>query len=251
MEDRSHYIAIVAHELRGPLLPILNAASVLKRRPLDTDVVFQCASIIDRQARVINRRVDDLLDISRLQRGNLILNRARISILEIVRQAVEMVAPVASQRGIAIQVTLACEPIELNADGGRLVQAVQNLLANAVKFSSKGSDVHVRAHRDGDHVVVTVTDSGVGLETKDLESIFTLFAQADPASFERDSGGLGIGLYLARKFAVAHGGTLTAASAGPGHGSVFTLRVPALAGETLEGVQSAPSSRSVSFLTTA
>jgi signal transduction histidine kinase len=253
MEDRFHYVAMVAHELRGPLLPILNAASVLKRRPVDTDVVYRCASIIERQARALNRRVDDLLDVSRLQHGNFPLMRTRVSVLEIVQQSVEMVAPVASQCGVSMTVTLACEPIDLDADAGRLVQALQNVLANAVKFSEKGHDIHVRAQRDKDDVIVTVSDAGIGLEEKDLESIFSLFAKIDPVDTARADGGLGIGLYLARKYAVAHGGTLTATSPGLGQGSVFTLRLPTLSpsAPALGDPQPTPSSRSVSFFTTA
>lgn len=256
-DDRSQYVALVAHELRGPLMPILNAAAMLKHRPLDAEMVENCAAIIERQARIIGRRVDDLMDVSRTQLGGFRLQRARVSVADLVRQAIEMAKPQADQRGIALLTKLPPGTIELDADAGRLVQALQNLLGNAVKFSNGGKEIRIGVERDGCFAVVTVSDAGIGLATAELESIFALFAQCEPAVAAHSNRGLGIGLYLARTFAQAHDGTLTAASAGRGRGSTFTLRVPALPGdaeadeERAVDLQGHSSSRSLSFLTTA
>jgi signal transduction histidine kinase len=252
-DDRSQYVALVAHELRGPLMPILNAAAILRHRPLDLDMVEYCAAIIDRQARVISRRVDDLLDVSRVQMGGLSLKRLRIPIADVVRQAVEMVEPVAGKRGMALIVNLPSTPIELDADEGRLVQALQNVLSNAVKFSNGGREIRLRAWRDAGDAIVTVTDTGIGLDAVEIQSIFALFAQCEPDVAAHTNRGLGIGLYLARTFAEAHGGSLTAASAGRGHGSTFTLRVPAVEPDSdhADTAQRHSDNRSLSFLTTA
>ncbi len=227
-DDRSQYVAVVAHELRGPLMPILNAAAILRHRPLDLEMVEHCAAIIERQARIISRRVDDLMDVSRVQMGGFSLQRTRISIADVVRQAVEMVEPLAGQREMALIVSPSPESIELDADEGRLAQALQNVLSNAVKFNNGGREIHVRVRRDHADAVVTVTDTGIGLEPVEIESIFALFAQCERDVAAHTNRGLGIGLYLARTFAEAHGGSLTAASAGRGQGSTFTLRIPAL-----------------------
>jgi signal transduction histidine kinase len=252
-DDRSQYVALVAHELRGPLMPILNAAAILRHRPLDPEMVENCAAIIERQARIISRRVDDLLDVSRVQMGGFGLKRMRISISDVVRQAVEMVAPVAEQRGIALVVSLPSKPVELDADEGRLVQALQNVLSNAVKFNNGGREIHVRAFHDQGEAIVTVTDTGIGLEAVEIQSIFALFAQCEPDVAAHTNRGLGIGLFLARTFAEAHGGSLTAASAGRGQGSTFTLRVPAIERDPdyAENSQRQSDSRSLSFFTTA
>jgi signal transduction histidine kinase len=227
VDDRSQYVAVVAHELRGPLMPILNAAAILKHRPIDMEMVEHCAGIIDRQARILSRRVDDLMDVSRVQMGGFHLERTPTSIAKIVRQAVEMVAPLAAQRGLSLVVSLPPDSIELDADESRLVQALQNLLGNALKFSDRGREIQLRVRRDRTWVEVAISDSGIGLEAIELESIFALFAQCEPGVSAHSNRGLGIGLYLARTFAVAHGGNLTAESAGRGKGSTFTLRIPA------------------------
>lgn len=252
-DDRSQYVALVAHELRGPLMPILNATAMLKHRPLDAGMVENCAAIIERQARIIGRRVDDLMDVSRTQLGGLQLQRTRVSIADVVRQAVDMAKPQADRRGIALLIELPSERIELDADAGRLVQALENLLGNAVKFSNGGKEIRIGVERDDALAVVTVSDSGIGLDALEVESIFALFAQCEPAVAAHTNRGLGIGLYLARTFAQAHGGTLTAASAGRGRGSKFTLRVPALPADAQAAgnPQRQSSSRSLSFLTTA
>jgi signal transduction histidine kinase len=198
------------------------------------------------------------MDVSRVQMGGFSLQCTRTTIADVVRQTLEMVAPLAEQRGMALIVSLPPEPIELQADEGRLIQALQNLLGNALKFNNGGREIYVQARRDHADVVVTVTDTGIGLEAVEIDSIFALFAQCEPNVSTHSNRGLGIGLFLARTFVEAHGGTLTAASAGRGQGSTFTLRVPALPsnaasadGASADGAQRQSDNRSLSFLTTA
>lgn len=253
VQRANRYVALVAHELRDPLLPIITAAALLKRSPHDAALVERSAGVIDRQARVLNRRIDDLLDVSRLQMGKLRLARTRTSIAKVLAQCMETVAPTVRLRGQTLLVSVSPDPMELEVDDARLGQVLHNLISNAVKFSEPGTELRVHAERDGGNALVTVVDSGVGLSATQLESIFELFAQADEVSPTRPSSGLGIGLYLARLIAEAHGGSVVATSEGLGRGSTFSLRVPVVSPETfsMRPGQAFPSSRSVSFFTTA
>jgi signal transduction histidine kinase len=251
--DRNDYVAMVAHELRDPLMPILSTAAALRRMPLDENLVHRSARIIERQARIMNRLIDDLMNVSRMQTGKFRLDRAPVSMAQIIEQCMETMAPIFAQRGQRLLVTVSGDAMTMEADGLRLAQALRNLVANAAKYGDPHQEVHVRAYRDQGEAVVTVTDSGIGIEPAEIESIFGLFAQAGQEQSPRAKGGLGIGLYLARKFVEAHGGSVTAASAGRGRGSTFILRVPCLdfdASATLPD-QYMASRRSLSFLTTA
>jgi signal transduction histidine kinase len=251
--DRNNYVAMVAHELRDPLMPIINAAAILKRMPVDVELVLRSAGIIERQARIMNRLIDDLLNVSRVQKAKLQLQRSAVTMGDIVEQALESMSPLFKQRGQRLLVTVAPEAMTLHADPLRLGQALRNLLANAAKFSLPDKEVLVRAYREHGEAVVTVADSGVGIDREEQESIFGLFTQAVRTRAPRANGGLGIGLYLARHFAEAHGGSLTVSSGGHGEGSTFMLRVPCLesGAGAVEPAQYSPSKRSVSFLTTA
>jgi signal transduction histidine kinase len=220
--DPNHYMALVAHELSDPLTPIINAAAVMKDQPADEDRVRRCADIIARQARHMMGLIEDLVQFSRMRDGKLNLNRARVSMAEIVRRAVEAASPFCLQRMQRLRVSVAPERMILDADAARLTQALRNLIVNASKFSEPGSEIRVDAERDGGDVLVIVSDPGIGIDFAQLDSIFTLLTK-------RANGGLGIGLFLARQFAEAHGGSLRAASPGVGKGSTFTLRVPCVA----------------------
>lgn len=224
--DRNSYVAMVAHELRDPLMPIINAAAVLRRMPLDVDLVHRSAGIIERQAKVMNRLIDDLLNVSRVQTAKLQLQRSAVTMAEIVEQCLESMSPLFQQRGQRLVMSVSVEVMAMYADPLRLGQALRNLVANAAKFSDPKDEVLVRAFRDQREAVVTVTDTGAGIEPAELEMIFGLFTQAERTRAPHTNGGLGIGLYLARHFAEAHGGSLTATSDGPGRGSTFMLRIP-------------------------
>ena len=250
--DGERLLATVAHELRTPLMPIIGGALVLQRRGIDPELVQATARLIERQGRLLGRLVDDLLDTSRAKLGAVQLQRRRVSMSAIVDSIVQTMAPYIDDRGQSLQVTISPESMELYADAARLGQALQNLIVNSAKFSDRGTSIRVRAARDDGDAVVVVSDDGVGIDASHLESIFTLYAQVGGGSASREAG-LGIGLYLARRFVEAHGGTLIAASPGVGGGSSFTIRVPCLgfAPEAAGFPQWGASSRSVSALTTA
>jgi signal transduction histidine kinase len=251
--QRDRLLATVAHELRTPLMPIISGALILQRRGIDPELTRATARIIARQARLLGRLVDDLLDVSRVKLGAFELQSRRVSMAAIVESCVQTLTPYISDRGQRLQVTISRESMELDADAARLCQALQNLIVNSAKFSERGAVIRVHAARDQGDAVVVVDDEGVGINAAHLESIFTLYAQVGASSRHDRGGGLGIGLYLARRFVEAHGGTLIAASAGLGKGSSFTIRIPCpgVAPEAARVPQCDPSSRSVSALTTA
>ena len=243
---------IIGQELRTPLMPIIHSAQILQRRGIEPELVQATARIIERQARLLGRLVEQLLDVSHAKLGAVHLKRERISMADVVESAVQTMAAHISDRGQRLQVAISAESMELHADPARLCQALQNLLVNSAKFSGQGALIRVRAARDDGDAVVVVSDEGVGIDASHLESIFTLYTQVGVRTTGRD-GGLGIGLYLARRFVEAHGGTLTATSPGVACGSSFTIRVPCLgfSPEAAAFPQWGPSSRSVSALTTA
>ncbi|HSL71622.1 MAG TPA: HAMP domain-containing sensor histidine kinase [Longimicrobiales bacterium] len=170
--------------------------------------------------------IDDLLNVSRLRLGNLELQRTIVTVSEIVERTVETVGPFIAARGHALVASLPPEPIDLDADAVWLSRALQNLVRNSGKYTDPGGRIHIDAVRDGDEAVITVSDNGIGIASTQLDAIFDMWAQAGQASTERSEGGVGIGLYLARHVIEAHGGTLRAASDGPGLGSQFTVRLP-------------------------
>lgn len=224
--DDSHaqLIAVVAHELRYPLMPIRNAAALLKRPEADAATVRRAAAIIERQASDMNRLISDLVDVSRTQRGVLEIRRARVSLADLLECTAESAGPLTSERGHTLTVSGPTEPVHLMMDVLRLCQALLNIIANAIKYTDRHGQIDVHAHRDESQAVIIVSDTGCGIPPQDLETIFGLFAKSSQGA--RIAQGLGIGLYLARYFIEAHGGTVTAASAGAGRGSDFTVRLP-------------------------
>ncbi len=223
-EDR--FIAILAHELRNPLGPIRNAAALLRNGTLDAVGARQTSDIIDRQVQGMSQLIDDLLDVSRLRLGNLELRRSIVTVSEIVERTVGTVGPFIAAHGHALMVSLPPEPIDLDADAVWLSHALENLVRNAGKYTDPGGRIHIDAWRDGDEAVISVSDNGIGIASTQLDGIFDMWAQAGQASTERSEGGVGIGLYLARRVIEAHGGTVHATSDGPGLGSQFSVRVP-------------------------
>jgi signal transduction histidine kinase len=250
-QDGNRAIAIIAHELRSPLMPILNAAMFLRTGPFEGTAVRRIAGVIDRQARMLCRLVDDLLEVSRSRSGHLAIQRGPTSMAAIVDMCVETVTPIVADYGHRLEVDVASESMELDADPFRLSQALKNLVLNAAQYSERGGIIRIRAERVLGEAVVQVKDQGFGIDAAQLESIFELYQRLGHIDTPRSSGGLGVGLYLARYVAQVHGGSLSAHSAGLGLGSTFTLRVPCHfpdnpATDALEE----PSSRSLSFFTT-
>ena len=221
---KDEFLATLGHELRNPLAPIRTAAQVL-RRIADTDTPARRAvDIIERQVEQLTRLVDDLLDVSRITRGQVEL-RHRVTDLEsIVDQAIEAAGPLIEGRHHTLQRELPGEPMRLRGDPARLAQVISNLLHNAAKYTPEGGLIQVAARREDDTLVLTVRDNGKGLAPDDRERIFDLFTQVDR---HHGYGGLGIGLTVARELAQRHGGSLSADSDGAGRGATFTLRLPA------------------------
>ena len=224
---KDDFLAMLAHELRNPLAPIRNAAQVLKLAGPHRPELMQVRDIIERQVAHLARLVDDLLDVSRISRGKILLRRERLDLAPLVRTAAEDQRPLLEGAGLKLLVETTEAPLWVMGDPTRLVQMVGNLLNNAGKFTDAGGLVAVRlaAGADGRDAVLTVGDSGIGMEADILNRLFEPFHQADQ-SLERSRGGLGLGLALVKGLAELHGGGVRAASAGPGRGSEFTVALP-------------------------
>ena len=222
--DQRQLVAIVAQELRYPLVPIRNAAALLRYDLVDVATIRRSADIIERQVDGMNRLIGDLVDVSRMQRGTMEIRRARAPLSTLVECVSESAQPLANESGHTLAVSLCDEPVYLNVDLLRLSQALLNIIANATQYTAANGDLRVRAYRDDAQAVIIVSDDGIGIAEVELESIFDVFVKS--AQGTRVDPGLGIGLYLARHFIEAHGGTVRAASAGIGRGSEFTIRLP-------------------------
>lgn len=227
--DRSKdaFLATLSHELRNPLAPIRNAIAILQLQGLPPGEARWALEVIDRQTRQMTHLIDDLLDVSRVTRNRLELRRERVDLAMIVPAAVETSRPLFAAGGVELTVSQPPEPVWLDADPARLSQVLSNLLNNAAKFTGRGGQVWLTTERLGDEAVVTVRDTGIGIPPEMLAGIFEMFSQVDQ-SLERSRGGLGLGLTLAKRLVELHGGTIEAASDGPGKGSELILRLPAL-----------------------
>jgi PAS domain S-box-containing protein len=224
---KDEFLAVLAHELRNPLAPLQNAVEIVRSSLDRPEVVAEFTTMMDRQIGHMKRLIDDLLDVSRITRGKLVLQRARIDLADVVRAALETTAAQITENGHELTVLLPPDPVWIDADRIRLSQALANLLNNAAKYTPPGGKIQLTGERRGGDVVVTVKDTGIGIAPGDLKHIFDMFGQID-TSPERCRGGLGIGLSLARKLVGLHGGTVTARSDGPDQGSEFRVRLPVL-----------------------
>jgi PAS domain S-box-containing protein len=221
---KDEFLAMLGHELRNPLAPIVTAVQLMRLR--GNDAILRELSIVDRQVGHMVRLVDDLLDVSRITRGKIELRTERVEIADVVAKAIEMSSPLLEQRGHHLSVLAPRIGLTVQADESRLAQVFANLLTNAAKYTDRGGRVAITAAREGSEVVVRVRDNGDGISAELLPHIFELFAQA-PQTIERTRGGLGIGLTLVRSLVALHGGTVDAHSAGSGTGSEFVVRLPA------------------------
>ena len=218
------FLATLAHELRNPLAPIQTSIEIM-RRTSPPGTRASSLDVIDRQVRLLRRLVDDLLELSRIAEGKIELRRAHVTLASVVDTALETVDPVIRGLGRTLAVELPESTVMLHGDPSRLAQILSNLLNNAAKFTRHGGRIALAAALAGDEVVIEVRDDGMGLAPEMLERIFEPFVQGDP-SLTRHTGGLGIGLSLVRTLAEMHGGTVSAASDGPGRGARFTVRLP-------------------------
>src|SRR5262245_835990 len=222
---KDEFLAMLAHELRNPLAPIRNAAHTLALLGGDDTRLRWVSEVIERQVGLMTRLVDDLLDVSRITSGKITLQRARVSMREVVEQAVEMAQPATEGRKQTLEAAVEADVGRVDGAQARLVQAVGNLLDNAIKYTDDGGRIVVAARRDGGDVVIAVRDTGAGIAADLLPRVFDLFTQAD-RSLERKQGGLGLGLTLVRRLVEMHGGSVHVSSDGLGLGSEFTIRLP-------------------------
>jgi PAS domain S-box-containing protein len=223
---KDEFLAMLAHELRNPLAPILNAVEVLRLLDPNDGMLRQQRDTIERQVEQMRRLLDDLLDVSRITRGKVQLRHEVTDLAAVLAGAIETSRPLLEAKQHVLSVTLPPRPVLLEADPTRLAQVFTNLLNNAAKYTDAGGHVWLTLEQHGTEATVRVRDSGIGMTGEMLAHAFELFAQAD-RSLDRSQGGLGIGLTLARQLVEMHGGTIAAASDGPGRGCEFVVRLPA------------------------
>jgi PAS domain S-box-containing protein len=222
---KNDFLALLGHELRNPLAPIRNALQVMRLRgPERREAVVWAQEMMDRQVQHLVRLVDDLLDVSRITRGKLTLQKAPVELASVVAHAVEIARPLIDGRKQHLAVALT-PALRLEADPTRLAQVVANLLTNAAKYTPEGGHIGLSAEAAGGEVVVRVRDDGIGIPPEMLPRVFDLFTQAEPA-MSQSQGGLGIWLTLVKSLVEMHGGTVSVHSGGPGRGSEFVVRLP-------------------------
>jgi PAS domain S-box-containing protein len=224
---KDQFLAMLAHELRNPLAPVLNGLQVLRLSEADREVAEQARDMIERQIRHLTRLVDDLLDVSRITQGRIQIRRERIDLADLVRTAAGDRRPVLEQVGMKLVLEVPETPVWVAGDPTRLAQVLNNLLDNAAKFRNGGDSVTVRMTVDEERqqAVIDVQDKGIGIAPDLFPRLFDVFAQAD-RSLDRSRGGLGVGLSVVKGLVELHGGEVFAASGGPGMGASFTVRLP-------------------------
>jgi PAS domain S-box-containing protein len=222
---KDEFLAILSHELRNPLAPIRNAVSLLNEADDEPSVRAQARAILDRQVGQLTRLVDDLLDIARISRGSISLRREIVRLDEVVAGAIETSRPLIQDGSHELYVDLPQGPIWLSADRVRLTQVIANLLNNAARYTPRGGRIEVTARAVGGELSIAVRDDGIGIEPGMLTGVFDMFVQAGDGA-RLASGGLGIGLALARQLVELHDGSIEARSEGAGKGSEFVVRVP-------------------------
>ena len=222
---KDEFLAMLGHELRNPLAPILTALELIQLKA--PEMCVREREIIQRQVRHVVRLVDDLLDISRITRGTIELEKAEIDVADTIGKAIEMASPLLEDRRHEL-VTSFRRGLVVNADPVRLAQVLANLITNAAKYTAGGGRITISAAREGDRIAIQVKDTGAGIAPEVLPRVFDTFYQS-PQALDRKQGGLGLGLAIVKTIIALHGGEVGAASDGPGKGSVFTVWLPAVA----------------------
>ena len=222
---KDDFLAMLGHELRNPLNAINSAVAVIGIEPVNPLSAERARQVIARQSVHLSRIVDDLLDLSRVMSGKIILNRLPLDLATLVNHCIDTVKT--TGRTIAYTVKVDNEPAWVDADATRIEQIVTNLLDNALKYTPSGGCIEISTHRDDQQVVLEIRDSGVGIGEELLPHVFDVFVQGE-SSLDRSQGGLGIGLALVRQLIQLHGGDIAAHSAGPDCGSTFSVRLPAI-----------------------
>lgn len=225
---KDEFLAVLSHELRSPLNPILGWTKLLRTRQFSPEMVDRALETIERNAKLQTQLIEDLLDVSRILRGKLILNVNAVDLKSTIEAAIETVQLAAEAKAIQIQTKLDLKERLVSGDAGRLQQIVWNLLSNAVKFTPEAGQVTVCLSQIGNYAQIQVQDTGKGIDIEFLPYVFEYFRQAD-STITRKFGGLGLGLAIVRHLTELHGGTVQVASQGEGMGAVFTVSLPLIA----------------------
>jgi len=241
---KDEFLATLSHELRNPLAPIRSAIEVIRLARGDDELIEKARATMERQLAQLVRITDDLLDVARITQNKVHLHCEQIDLRVVLQSAIEATRPMIDAQAHALTVHVPERPIWIDADLTRIAQALSNLLSNAAKYTEPGGQITVAASANEEGATVTVTDTGIGIPRAMLPRIFDMFTQLQ-AHRDRTYGGLGIGLTLSRRLVQLHGGTITASSDGPGHGSQFTVRLPLanLAAETAHEAADAATAR--------
>lgn len=224
---KDEFLAMLAHELRNPLAPISAGAQMLQRAQPDVPAVVRITAIIVRQVAHMTRLIDDLLDVSRVTRGLIKLNREPTDMGAVIADALEQIDPLITKKGLTTQLDLPDQPCYVDGDRKRLVQICGNLINNAAKYTPDGGHLRIGVACEGRTVELVVADDGIGMPAELQARVFDLFSQGERDA-DRSQGGLGLGLALVKMLVLLHGGQVTAWSAGPGRGSIFTVTLPLL-----------------------
>jgi two-component system CheB/CheR fusion protein len=228
---KDEFLAMLAHELRNPLAPLSTMVHLLREEGGTSERLI---AIAERQVQQLVRLVDDLLDVSRITQGKIVLRKEVVAVADVVARALDTVRPSLEAAQLEVRVSLPTEPVRLDVDPARLTQVLANLFDNAAKYTPAGGTVWLTAELLGDDLTLRVRDTGAGIAPDLLPSVFDLFVQGD-RSLDRSRGGLGIGLTIVKRLVELHGGRIEARSSGPGQGSEFIIHLPARApvfGET-------------------
>lgn len=225
VRQRDEFLAVLAHELRNPLAPIVSAAHIIRVRAAGDATLDRASEVVERQSEQLTLLLNDLLDLSRVMHRKIALRLERVDLAAIVANAVENNGSRFTSRGQRLRFKIPDEPVWVRADAGRLEQVLANLLNNAAKYTGQAGQVRVCLRLKGKHAILSVRDTGVGIAAEMLTTIFEPFSQAQH-SLDRSEGGLGIGLTLVKSIVELHGGRIRASSKGLGHGSQFVVRLP-------------------------
>jgi signal transduction histidine kinase len=224
---KDEFLAILGHELRTPLSATSMAASMLETQTIEQERVAQLGRVIMRQVGHMNRLVEDLLDVSRISRGLVVLQKAPVDMRNAVQSAIEQVGPFIKTKAHSLSTSLPEYPCWVSGDETRLVQVVSNLLSNAARYTPDGGVISVVVSADQNKIVLQVTDNGMGIDQSLMPHLFDLYVQAERSS-DRKNGGLGLGLALVKSIVELHGGVVSASSGGVGLGSIFAVHLPSM-----------------------
>lgn len=238
-KQKDGFIAELAHELRNPLASIVNAVELVRLSPDTKNTIQPAFVIVRRQAQHLKFLIDDLLDSARINTGRITLQREFVDFVEVARHSSEDMHAQCEASGLTLAVSTPEEPLWVHGDRGRLLQIVSNLLDNACKFTNPGGSVEMVVHQEDDECVLTIRDSGVGIDSAHLHKVFGAFVRPDD-QFDTGTEGLGLGLYLVKGLVEKHGGSVRAHSGGPTCGSQFVVRLPLVPSEEVESSRTAP-----------